>query len=843
MGFSPAPKIHLDGFKKLCGTGHLGKAFQIIYLLYQQGSSIPTNVFCCFLRCCIDKHDLDAGRALYRLITKQHPLSDAYLGTHFIRMFASCGSLVESRQVFDNVFNPDVFTWTAIISAYVKFRRNKQALALYDRMVQSRVKPDGHVFVAAMKACTSAESLLSARLIHRRVVDSCLKHDVVIDNALVDMYTKCGSVMEAREVFDSLQIRNVVTWNSMIAGYAQHGHYQEAFKLLSKIQQDRLVPNGVTFASILKACSGAALLYEGRLLHSDIIESSFDSDEFLWSSLTDVYAKCGSLEDARKVFDGITTRNVVTWTAMIAGYAQHERGEEALQLFHKMRQEGMEPNLLTMASVVKACACAADLGCFMLLHTGIFRAGFESDVVIGSALLDVYAKRGSIEDAECVFKRLGEKNVVTWSAMIGGYAHSPGYGLKALQLFQKMLAKGLAADTATLVSVLRACSGLEALEYGRLVHACVGELGFECHEFVVSSIIDMYAKCQSIDDARKMFEKLRVRDTVIFSAMISGYALQGLDQDAIQLFYEMVKVALVPDTVAFVSILKSCSNMVALAEGKLIYAYILERQLEGDVHVGNSLIDMFTTCGCMDDGKCVFNKLQKRDNISWTAMVTGHAQAKEYNLALKYYLDMQQEGWKADNVTLVSLLSACSGEGLLAEGCQHFEVMRKQMILPTEDHFNCMVNLLGHAGHLKEAADLLKCMPFGFDIVGWTSLLSHCNSHHNVEVGRHCFDHVVALDGKKAGAYMLMHSLYEFAGMHEDAASVEQLRQAANAWKKPGHALTEGNNGLHDCFGSGNSQHQSEMYAELQTIGMQRECEACAVFQPTASKKDILYGH
>eukprot|EP00250_Pteridium_aquilinum_P032792 c4669_g1_i1 orf=1-939(-) len=313
MASTLASKSHLDHLKKLCDTGHLGKAFQTIHLLYQQGSSIPTDVFCCFLRCCIDKRNLEAGRALYRLITKHRPLSDAYMGTHFIRMFASCRSLAEANQVFDEVSNPDAFTWTAIISAHVKFRRNTQALALYDRMLQSRVKPDGHVFVAAMKACTSAENLPSARLIHKRVVDSCLKHDIVLDNALVDMYTKCGSVKEARDVFDSLQFRNVVTWNAMIAGYAQHGHCEEAFKLLLKMQQGSLVPNGVTFASILKACSGAALLHDSRLLHSYIIEGGLDHDEFLGGSLTDAYAKSGSLEDARKVFDGVSTRNVVTW--------------------------------------------------------------------------------------------------------------------------------------------------------------------------------------------------------------------------------------------------------------------------------------------------------------------------------------------------------------------------------------------------------------------------------------------------------------------------------------------------------------------------------------------------
>ncbi|MCO5604256.1 hypothetical protein L7F22_058419 [Adiantum nelumboides] len=801
MGLSLASKHHLDELKTLCHAGHLGKAFHTIHLLYQHGSCITSNVFCCFLRCCNDIRHLEVGRALYKLILQHHNLADAYLGSQFIRMFSSCGSLVEAIHVFDRISHPDTFTWTTIISAHVKFRHNQGALALYDRMLQSDVEPDGHLFVAAMKACTTAENLPSARLIHKRMLESCLKPDVVVINALVDMYSKCRSLRDAREAFDSVQTRNVVTWNIMIAGYAQDGHSQEACKLLSRMPDENVAPNGFTFASILKACSGTTSLHEGRLLHTYIIESGCDSDDFLGSSLTDSYCKWGSLEDARKVFDCIKIRCVVTWTSMISGYAQHENGEEAIQLFQKMHQEDIEPNKLTFSSLVKACA-VADLACARLVHIGIIRAGFESDMVVGSALVDVYAKQGSIEDAERVFDGLGQKNVVTWSSMIAGYAHSPEHGLKALQCFQQMLAMGIPAVTPTYVSVLRACAGLEAVGYGMLLHVLILEKGFDFHEFVVSSTIDMYAKCQSIEDARNMFHKVRVRDIVIYNAMISGFSLQGCDDDALQLFYEMVRAGLIPDTVTFVSILKSCSNKAALLDGKLVYTYILEQQLEGNLRVGNAIIDMFTTCGCMDDGNCVFNGLQKRDIVSWTSMITGYAQEKNYSLALRYYWDMQEEGWKPDNVTLVSILSACSRESLLSEGCEHFGAMRSKKLTPSDDHFNCMVDLLGNAGHLEEAADLLLCTPSGSDTVGWTSLLGHCNAHHNVEVGRHCFDHVVALDDKKAGAYILMRNLYEQAGMHEDALYVEQLRLSATAWKNPGQAVLEERKMVHDlCVG------------------------------------------
>ncbi|KAH7424603.1 hypothetical protein KP509_11G015200 [Ceratopteris richardii] len=679
-------------------------------------------------------------------------------------------------------------------------------------MMQSGVNPDGYTFVAAMKACDSAQYLPSARSIHKRVVENSTKPDIVVFNALIDMYIKCDSLKEAREVFDSLRTRDVVTWNTMIAGYSQQGNNQEAFKLLSRMQKHNMDPNGVTFASILKACSGTASMSENRLLHAYIVESALDSDDFLGSSLTDVYAKGGGLEDARKVFDCITTRSVVTWTTIIAGYAQVEDGEEAIQLFKKMCKEGIEPNKLTFASLVRACAAMADSTSVMLVHSEIIRAGFDLDVVLGSALVDVYAKHGKIEDAENVFNGLQERNIVTWSSMIGGYAHSSGHGLKALQIFQQMLAGDIAADVSIYVGLLRACSGLEAITYGRLVHGSLLEKGLECHKFVVSSLIDMYAKCKSIEDAYTVFQMATCHDVVTFSAMIFGYALQGFDKDAIHLFYEMVKLAQVPDTVTFVSVLKSCSNSASMMDGKLIYSYIVESQLEKDIHVGNSIVNMLTTCSGMEDAKCAFNQLQERDNVSWTTMITGYAQAKDYSLALRYYQDMKEEGWNPDSVSLVSILSACNQETLVAEGCEHFEAMKMCNIMPLEDHFNCMVDLLGNAGLLEEATDLLLCMPNGFDVIGWTSVLSHCSSLQNVEIGRNCFEHVMALDSYKAGAYVLVCDLFQSTGMDKDAILTEKLRQSSYALEKSGDAAVKGCDELqHLCAIGRETFHSKDM--------------------------------
>lgn len=303
-----------DGFlqdlKRLCEKGSLQKALLLIYHMDQKGFPVSTKAFSCLLQACINNGDLQAGRDIYSWIMRSG-FNNIFLANQLIRMFATCGSLLEANQVFYNLRKPNVFTWTAIISAHVNMGHDDHAIALYHQMrdmVSGGPKPDAHVFVAVLKACANTGDLKQGRLIHAHIRQSGFESHIYVANSLINMYAKCECLLDAQTLFRRLPERDAVTWGAIITAYMQHGWGEEALGLFAQMRKEGVTPNRVTFVCVLKACSSIMVLNQGKWIHKDIIECGLDPDILLGNTLVDVYAKCGSLHDACKVFHRLSKK-------------------------------------------------------------------------------------------------------------------------------------------------------------------------------------------------------------------------------------------------------------------------------------------------------------------------------------------------------------------------------------------------------------------------------------------------------------------------------------------------------------------------------------------------------
>lgn len=795
---------------------------QEVECMQKQGSAISTDAFFRLLQKCIDEKNLGAGREVHSKIVKTGLESDSFLGSHLIRMFAFFEDLWEANQVFSNISEPSVFAWNAIISAHAKLGQYGQAIQLYGQMRDLAVEPNGHVFVAVLQACASAAALIQGKLIHGHIVESGLSSHLFVGNSLIDMYGKCGDLQDACIMFNRLPDRDVVSWNAMIVAYGHHGYLQESFWLLQMMSEQGIEPNRVTFLCFLKACSSHAALAQGKQIHMYVIEHWSELDKQVADTLIDMYVTCGSLHDAQAVFDQLRGQSFEAWNSMIAACIQLGNSNEALRLFQEMQHEGFVPKIGTFVCILQACSMMTALEQGKQVHYKIIECGFDSDIFVGNTLIDFYGKCRSFDDACLIFDRLPSRDVVTWSALIAGYAQH-GYCKEALEFFQKMQQEGISPNQVTFVCVLKACSILAVLELGKQIHNHIICSGFQLDIFVGSALVDMYAKCGSVEDARLVFFKLPERDTVTWSAMVAGYAQHGHGQEALEVFQQMQEESIEPSIITFVGILKGCSSIAALEHGKEIHTCIIKRGFEADLFVGSILIDFYAKCGCLQDAWAVFNSLPRQDVVTWSAMIAGFAQHSNYKLASQFFEDMQQEGLSPNEVTFLSLLSACNHVGEVDEGCQHFRSMRKDHgIMPALEHYYSMVDLLGQAGHSDEAEDLLESIPFQQNIVGWTSLLGSCKAHGNVYLGRRCFEHVVRIDPGYATGYLLMSDIYAQAGMWQDAEKVEELRRSANAWKKPAKAFIEVDNEVHGFIVDDKTHPQSDdIYAKLRSLSVQ----------------------
>ena len=533
-----------------------------------------------------------------------------------------------------------------------------------------------------------------------------------------------------------------------------------------------------------------------------------------------VYCKVGLVFYARKVFDEMPERNAVSWATMVSGYASLEMAGEALELFGVMRrEEGEGGNEFVFTSVLSALTRGEFVDAGKQVHSLAVKNGLLSIISVGNALVTMYAKCGSLDDALRTFDLSGNKNSITWSAMVTGYAQS-GDSDKGLRLFYDMHHSGVVPSEFTLVGVINACSDLCAIVEGKQMHCYSVKLGYELQLYVLSALVDMYAKCGSIVDARKGFEYIEQPDVVLWTSIITGYAQNGDFEGALNLYCKMQMDGIVPNELTMASVLKSCSSLAALDQGKQMHARIIKYGFNLEVPIGSALSAMYAKCGSLGDGYRIFWRMPNRDVISWNAMISGLSQNGHGNEALELFDKMCLEGAKPDNVTFVNLLSACSHMGLVERGWVYFKMMSDEFgIAPTVEHYACMVDILSRAGKLNEAKEFIESAAIDHGLCLWRILLGACKNYRNYYLGAYAGEKLMELGSPESSAYVLLSSIYTALGKKDDVERVRRLMKARGVTKEPGCSWIELKNLVH-VFVVGDDMHPQidEIRSELRLL-------------------------
>ncbi|XP_057815481.1 pentatricopeptide repeat-containing protein At4g30700 [Cryptomeria japonica] len=558
--------------RKLSTEGRLKDAVRIV--LARQNPAVDSSAYVHLLQVCIARKALSEGKQIHSHINKRGftLATDTFLQNTLFNMYEKCGSLVDARNVFYHNIEPDVFSWNVIITAYRNNGFPQEAFTTFCQMQRTDVQPDHFTFSAILPVCASLASLKHGLQIHGRIIRCGFLSNVIVMNTLMDMYAKCGRMENAREVFDRMTLRDVISWNAIISEYAQHGHIEKALEIFKQMQSTGVKPNSSTLASILPVCAKMGDLDQGMEIHQKIMENRTLSDVVVLTALIDMYAKCGSILKAYELFEKIPQRNVVSWNAMIVGYAQNGFVEKSLETFEQMRLVGVKSDLSTFASILPACAKMGALQQGMDIHQIVIKSGFLSDAVVVTALIDMYVKCGHIQKAHKLFDYMPQRDMVSWTAIISGYTHA-GLVDKALEIFKQMQFTGVKPDTPTFASILPACAKLGALAQGMEIHQRVIESGF-VSDVVVTALMDMYAKCGIIQKAVKLFKKMHHPGVVSWNAIIAGHAMHGYSKDAFELFELMKHSGTNPDHVSFLCVLFASSHVGSVDDGSKYFNHM-----------------------------------------------------------------------------------------------------------------------------------------------------------------------------------------------------------------------------------------------------------------------------
>lgn len=626
------------------------------------------------------------------------------------------------------------------------------------------------------------------------------------------------------KVFDEMPERNVVSWTSVIAGYSQNGKGIEAIRLYLQMQQSGVMPDHFTFGSVIRACSNRSDVEFGRQLHANVIKSEFGSHLIPQNALIAMYNKFGQITDALDVFSRIKTKDLISWSSMIAGFSQLGYELEALYYFQEMIYLGVyQPNEFIFGSVLSACGSLLQPQYGRQIHGMSIKFGLRGDVFTGCSLSDMYAKCGFLHSAQTAFYQIERPDLVAWNAIIAGFAYGGGAN-EAISFFSQMRHLGLTPDDITIRSLLCACTSPCTLNQGKQVHSYITKMGLNSDVPVCNTLLSMYAKCLDLSDAFKMFNEIKSNaDLVSWNAILTVCLQHNQAGEVFALLKLLLPSENKPDHITLANVLGACGEIASLEMGVQIHCYAMKTGLKLDISVTNGLINMYTKCGSLESARSLFDCMRKPDVVSWSTLIVGYAQFGYGEEALDLFRKMRSLGVKPNQVTFVGVLTACSHVGLVEEGWQLYNTMEMEHgIIPTREHCSCVVDLLARAGCIKEAEAFINQMWFDPDIVVWKTLLAACKTYNNVEVAKRAAENILEIDPSNSAAHVLLCSIYASTGSWKDVSQLRSLMKQRGIRKVPGQSWLEIKDTMHvfvaeDCL----HPERDQIYAVLDELWLQ----------------------
>ncbi|XP_050231289.1 putative pentatricopeptide repeat-containing protein At1g17630 [Mercurialis annua] len=675
---------------------------------------------------------------------------------------------------------------------------NQTHFRQYHNLSNRNEFPD--VFDHLLQQCNTIQH---CKQIHTHVITTGSHSSAFLAARIISVYARFGHLFDAHKVFNTTPSEcrtNYLLCNSILRANVSNERYENVIKLYVRMREIGVLGDGFTFPLVIKACAHVGSFNLCRTVHGHVFEMGFQNSIHVGNELIGMYSKVGKIRDARNVFDRMSVRSYISWNIMISGYAFNYDCSGAFNIFGRMESEGFEPTHVSWTSLISSYArcgwyeevtrlfdlmrvrgvevsgetlavvlsVCRDLGLFNWakgIHGVVVKGGYEEYSFVKSALICVYGKHGDVNGARNLFLEMKNKSLASWNSLITSHAEA-GLCDEALEIFSQLERSG------------------------------------DC---------------------------LRLRPNVVsWSAVIDGFASGGRGEESLELFRRMQDAKILANAVTISTVLSVCAELAALIHGRELHGHAIRAVIDKNILVGNGLVNMYTKCGCIKEGHVIFERIEKKDLISWNTMITGYGMHGFGVNALEIFDQMTKLGFKPDGVTFVSILSACSHGGLVQEGRRLFDQMLNEYTIePQIEHYACMVDLLGRAGLLREASEIVKNMPLKPNACVWGALLNSSRMHSNTEVAEETASYLFSVtEHETTGNYMLLSNIYAASGRWEDFARVRSSAKTKGLKKNPGQSWINVNKNVF-MFSAGNSMQTglNHIYEMLEELVLQMEGE------------------
>lgn len=533
----------------------------------------------------------------------------------------------------------------------------------FKSIFSNQTHSDYSMYMKMLQLCIDAKAQKCVPLIHCQVITNGFDSNVHLNTKLIIFYAKFGQINTACKVFDKMRERNMVSWTAMISGYSQNGYYANALRMFLEMLRVGIKANQFTYGSVLRACSSMRCMEIGMQIQGCIQKGRFVENVFVQSALVDLHSKCGKMEDAYHWFEMMSERDLVSWNAIIGGYAVQGFADDSFQMFRSMMREGLIPDVFTFGSVLRASAAGISLMMVSQTHSIIIQLGFGSHKDLTGSLIDAYARCGRIGSAYHLYKSIPTKDIISCTSLIAGYAREGKDSRHALDLFKEIIQMHIGIDAVILCSMVNICANTASLNLGRQIHAL--SLKFQpCYDVAMgNALIDMYAKSGEIEDASRTFDEMHEKNVISWTSLIAGYGKHGFGHKAIALYEKMEEEGLKPNDVTFLSLLFACSHSGLTGEGWTYFNSMVSKYniLPRTEHF-SCMVDLFARGGQLEEAYSLICKMKIKPDPSLWGAILG-ASSTYGNLSLAEIAAMNLFNMDPKNsvnyVVLASIYAAC----------------------------------------------------------------------------------------------------------------------------------------------------------------------------------------
>ncbi|KAG6487270.1 pentatricopeptide repeat-containing protein At5g16860-like [Zingiber officinale] len=712
-------------------------------------------------------------------------------------------------------------------------------------------------YARLLDLCILHKNPAPAARVHSKIIVAGLDRDSFLCVKLIAFYSISGQLHKADAVFSRAPHRDAFVLNSMIRAYSSHGLHREAIDLFHRKRHDGVRLDSYTFSCVVKACASISDLARGKELHGLASERGLHSDVFVGNSLMCMYARCGRMEEALEVFEGMPQQDTVSWTSIISAYAINGHKGEAVEKMRQMIESGLKPDQVTVLAIL---SMATDAAVVREVHGYVLRSGFELTPMLQNSLISAYGKCGRVDDARKVFERCSRVNRVTWNSLICGYAQNglfqesmqllremkrSGCDLdvitysgmvssfsqnnlfdEAMEVFDELVNAGLKPDVVAIASVLPAISGLLLSSCCKEIHAYSFRHWLESDRRIRNALVSVYSKFGRVQCAELVFKAIPDPDVISWSSMIMGYAQNHYFVEALDTFQQMMKAGTKPNPLTVTSVLSACAGVSWLRQGKELHSWAVKNSVDDQSYVGSALVDMYAKCGRLNDSRKVFDlMIEDKSLVTYNAMIGGYAVHGLAEDALEVFRMVKEP----DQVSFIAALSACSHGGKVEEGIKLFHSMKDMEVRPREGHYALMVDLLARSGRLQDALDLIATMPMKPSLEIWGAMLGACKIHSNLEMGIYTANQIIESGSGNSGYFVLLSNILANFGRWKEVEEIREAMTGKEVKKGAGCSWVEVNKNVHSFVAKDRSQHpkSESMFMMLNVLNEHMKGMSC----------------